>query len=651
MPSPLQLPPGSGICRKVVAAAHRRCTGVPSRPSTPPPLRGPVRQLHTTSPVHALPERKLQDRPTSSPSSSSSSWSASPLPPPPLQFLSSTTTIPASHRSPLPPPPLRKKKLWKQSKKAAADKTPNDNIFPPDLPALLRSLNLPGPIPYLADRETLREMSSPYAYHQEVTVTIFATSDSGHGVAIGVDNWLVLVPTVLEGEVVCARVYRDGEGFSIAELVEVVTPNAMRVAPRCEYFGRCGGCGFQHVEYGEQLRRKREMVQRVYRPLLAAAAKGADAESSVEVSQVVPSPRQYGYRTKMTPHYEQRRAGMPLENIGYNERGRKTVLDVDRCAIVTDEINAAYSKARGRLLGATNPSNALGSTLMFRHGLALNGAPPRPRQSVDDPPQPWPPADATPTVVTAPRDFVTDSIDGLHLSYPAHTFFQTNSSILPTFLAHIRSQLATARRDHGISSLIDAYCGAGIFALACAPDFRRVVGIELDAKSLAAATANAHANGIRNAAFVTGSADAVFDTLASNGALPNADTTAVILDPPAKGAGAAFVDQLLRFNPKVVVYVSCNVASQVRDLNRLVLDDDEKDTSPAVVVHPDDGGPRVPPPRQLLIGGKMVDLQTLIATARANAKPKLYDVVSVTPFDMFPQTAQLETVTVLVRRD
>ncbi|KAJ3181991.1 hypothetical protein HDU87_000329 [Geranomyces variabilis] len=651
MPPPVPRPSGSGTCRKLVSGAHRRCTSVPPRPPAPP-LCLAARRLHTTSPLHALPERKPQDRPSSS--SSSSFWSASPPSPPPLQFPSSLAPTPAP-RSPLPPPSLRKKKPWKQSKKAAADKTPNDNIFPPDLPALLRSLNLPGPIPYLADRETLREMSSPYAYHQEVTVTIFATSDSGHGVAVGVDNWLVLVPTVLEGEVVRARVYRDGEGFSIAELVEVVTPHAMRVQPRCEYFGRCGGCGFQHVEYGEQLRRKREMVQRVYKPLLSAAAavRGAKEAATVEISQVVPSPRQYGYRTKMTPHYEQRRAGIPLENIGYNERGRKTVLDVDRCAIVTDEINAAYAKARGRLLGATNPSNALGSTLMFRHGLALNGAPPRPRQSVDDPPQAWPPAGATPTVVIAPRDFVTDSIDGLHLSYPAHTFFQTNSTILPTFLAYIRSQLATARRDHGITSLIDAYCGAGIFALACAPDFKRVVGIELDAKSLAAATANAHANGIRNAAFVTGSADAVFDTLATHGALPDADATAVILDPPAKGAGAAFIDQLLRFNPKVVVYVSCNVASQVRDLNRLVLGDDEKDTSssPAVVAPPDDGGPRVPPPRQLLIGGKMVDLQTLTATARANAKPRLYDVVSVTPFDMFPQTAQLETVTVLVRRD
>ncbi|KAJ3150291.1 hypothetical protein HDU86_006682 [Geranomyces michiganensis] len=643
MPLPKTLLPSTGASTSssslatVLCSLNRRCTAVRRRPPPPP------RFLHTTPPSHALPEAKPHDR--------SSHWTASPPPP----QLPSNLPPPPARRSQLQSaPPARKQKPWKQTK-AASEKTPNDNIFPANLPAILRSLNLPDPIPYLADREARRTTVSPLAYHEEVTVTIFATSDSGHGVGLSADNWLVLVPTVLENEVVRARVYRDGEGFSIAELVAVLEPHPLRVQPRCQYFGRCGGCGFQHVKYGEQLRRKRQMVQRVYAPLFTTAGSAAGG-AAVTVGDVVPSPRQYEYRTKMTPHYEQRRAGVPLENVGYNERGRKTVLDVDRCAIVTNEINAAYAKARGRLLGATNPSNALGSTLMFRHSLALKSGP-SPRKVISDPPQPWPPADSTSTVITAPRDLVNDSIDGMHLSYPAHTFFQTNSSILPMFLDHIRKELATASRDHGIRELIDTYCGAGIFALACAADFDRVVGIEIDARSLAAANANAQKNGIRNAEFVTGSADGIFDTLAGYGSLPDADHTAVIMDPPAKGAGAAFVDQLLRFNPKVVVYVSCNVATQVRDLARLVRegDDDDKPRSeagflrPPPVMVPVDNGPRVLP-RQLLIGGKMVDLKTLTATARANAKPKLYDIVSITPFDMFPQTAQLETVTVLVRR-
>ncbi|KAI8921249.1 S-adenosyl-L-methionine-dependent methyltransferase [Powellomyces hirtus] len=536
--------------------------------------------------------------------------------------------------------PPQPKRPWTAPRKATRDKTPNDNLFPPDFRSVLRSLNLSSPIPYLTADPAAE---APYAYHEEVTVKVFATSDSGHGVGLGRDNWIILIPTVMEGETVKARVFRDGIGFSFAELVEVIEKSPHRVEAACKYFGRCGGCGFQHVEYEEQLRRKRAMVERVYKPLL-------ETNGGVTVRPAIPSPIQYGYRTKMTPHYEQRRAWMPLTNIGFNERGRKTVLDIDDCPIVTKEIGSAYKRARGRLLGSTNPTNVLGATLMFRHSLPMSNRESDAPKKLEPlpPPIPWPPASSHPIAVEESRAIVRDSINGLNLSYPAFTFFQTNSSILPAFLTHIRTQLRSAITSYGLTTLIDTYCGAGIFALSCAPDFNRVVGIELDPQSLQAAKKNAADNNIANARFFTGSAERIFNFLDHDSVLPNPDHTAVIMDPPAKGSTPSFMDQLLRFNPKVILYVSCNVASQVRDLEPLLKGPEaSSSTQPAPPNHLSQGTGKAH--SELYIGGRRVDL---VGDSKATIKPaKLYSIVNIQPFDMFPQTAQLENVVMLVRND
>ncbi|KAJ3022008.1 tRNA(m5U54)methyltransferase [Thoreauomyces humboldtii] len=559
----------------------------------------------------------------------------------------------------LPKEPPKPQRPWRAPRKASRELTPNDNLFPADLATKLRALNLPTPIPYLDDPAA----ASPYVLPETATLKVFATSDSGHGVALGKDNWLVLVPTVLEGETVVARIYRDGEGFSIGELLEVTEKSPLRVDAQCKYFGRCGGCGLQHLRYDEQLRRKGKMVARAYEGLLA------DAGTKVTVEPVVPSPMQYGYRTKMSPHYEQRRAGVPLTNIGFNERGRKTVLDVDHCPIVTKEINVAYGRARERLILAANPSYTLGSTLLFRHSLLLPDqnspaarlrlapladalkSPQQRRQLAPlTSPTSWPPAEAKPLVITEGRDIVTDSINGLTLSYPAHSFFQTNSSILPDLLTHIRSQLRATIADHGLTTAIDAYCGAGIFALACAADFKNVYGIEVDAKSIDWASKNATANGVKNVTFYKGSAERIFESLDRAATFPDPDRTAVIMDPPAKGAGPDFMDQLYRFNPKVVVYVSCNVQSQTRDLGLLM---DGTGTPMATAVGEDrrtlanrsgENGSKV-----LYIGGNRVELKQTRQSDIPHRPFRPYRIANVQPFDMFPQTAQLETVVVLVR--
>jgi 23S rRNA (uracil1939-C5)-methyltransferase/tRNA (uracil-5-)-methyltransferase len=147
------------------------------------------------------------------------------------------------------------------------------------------------------------------------------------------------------------------------------------------------------------------------------------------------------------------------------------------------------------------------------------------------------------------------------MRFLARDFFQNNPFIVPSLLAHVRAQTAA----DGARFLVDAYCGSGLFALGAAGAFERVTGVEISASSVEFARANAVANGIANASFQVGDAAAIFSGLD----FPSGET-AVVIDPPRKGCDEGFLDQLLAFGPRTVVYVSCDPATQMRDLKRFL---------------------------------------------------------------------------------
>jgi 23S rRNA (uracil1939-C5)-methyltransferase/tRNA (uracil-5-)-methyltransferase len=290
---------------------------------------------------------------------------------------------------------------------------------------------------------------------------------------------------------------------------------------------------------------------------------------SVEVSPVIPSPRPFGYRSKITPHFNAPREGRDLA-IGFLRQGNRfDIVDVPRCEIATEAINTRLTEARADIRRrAAGPGYERGATVLFR--------------------------DAGGVVTSDSEQRVTEAVplgaDGtLHLSFLARDFFQNNPFILPAFASYVRDQA----RSTGARFLVDAYCGSGLFALAAARAFERVAGVEVSESSVAFARENAAANAITNAAFTAGDAASIFSGLD----FPPADS-AVVIDPPRKGCDPEFLRQLFAFRPRSVVYVSCDPATQMRDL------------------------------KEFLASG--------------------YAVTAVQPFDLFPQTRHLECVITLV---
>jgi 23S rRNA (uracil1939-C5)-methyltransferase/tRNA (uracil-5-)-methyltransferase len=408
----------------------------------------------------------------------------------------------------------------------------------------------------------------PFGYHQEIELSISTLTNLGVGLgrldlegAEGGRKWVVMVAFALPGERVRARVFRNHANYSEADLVEVLEASEARIAPRCSLFGRCGGCQYQNLRYEEQLEWKRRQVAELIEHM---------AGLTVDVSPVIGSPRPYGYRSKITPHFNVPRADAELA-IGFLRQGtRFDIVDVPRCEIATDAINARLTGARADIRRqAQEGSFSRGATLLFR--------------------------DAGGTVTTSHEERVVEELplgpgETLRLGFLARDFFQNNPFILPAFATYVRDQA----RSSGARFLVDAYCGSGLFALAAAAAFERVAGVEVSESSVAFARENAAANGITNASFLAGDASAIFSGLGFA-----AGDTAVVIDPPRRGCDEAFLNQLFSFGPRAVVYVSCDPATQMRDL------------------------------KVFLAAG--------------------YVAAAVQPFDLFPQTRHLECVITLAR--
>lgn len=361
-----------------------------------------------------------------------------------------------------------------------------------------------------------------FTYHQEIEVEIATITNLGEGLA-RVDGWVVFIPGALPGEKIVARVWHNSANFSRADLVRVVIPSPHRVQPRCDLFGECGGCQYQNLAYPQQLEWKRKQVAEAFERL---------GGLKVEVEPCHPSPKQYGYRSKITPHFmTPRRADFP---IGFLASGTsRRVIDVPKCPIATDAINSSFAKSRKEIRG--NPGRfERGATLLFR--------------------------DCEEGVITDPRQVVTEKVGAIQLKFLAGEFFQNNPSVLEQFVGYA-IKLA---QESGAKHLVDTYCGSGLFALSGARQFESVNGVEVSAEAARKAAENATLNRLVNCRFIAGTAESIFKNIPVNGA-----DSAVIVDPPRKGCDEAFLEQLHRFNPRRIVYVSCAPDTQARDLKYL----------------------------------------------------------------------------------
>ncbi|KAF8330329.1 S-adenosyl-L-methionine-dependent methyltransferase [Cantharellus anzutake] len=352
------------------------------------------------------------------------------------------------------------------------------------------------------------------------------------------------------------------------------------------------------IPYHQQLAFKRRVVEKAY-----ATYSGLNPDQVPAVLPTIPSPNQYGYRTKITPHFDAPPKGKKTEaqgasgstdplrkewelRIGFDQKGRRTVMDIEECPIATDVLNKGLEIAR-KNVQQTISTYKKGATLLLRDSLAVpvwetnlsNGEEAFTKSVIaetDD-------QDERHYCITSHKATVRERVGDTLFEFSAGSFFQNNNSALEPLTSHVRDAIFSSSEGEALepgstirkspTHLVDTYCGSGLFSLTLSPHFSHVAGIEIDSAAIRAAQHNTNLNGLSLSKhkFHAGKSEDIFaSVLSSSEETFPPDDTVVVVDPPRKGCDEAFIDQVVSFGPSVLVYVSCNVHTQARDVGMLI---------------------------------------------------------------------------------
>jgi 23S rRNA (uracil1939-C5)-methyltransferase len=385
----------------------------------------------------------------------------------------------------------------------------------------------------------------------------------------------VFVPFGLPGETVSARAIEEKRGHVRAELVEVLEPSPERISPRCKHFGICGGCHYQHLPYQAQLQAKTEIL----RDQLARIGK----IENPPVKPMISSSHEWNYRNHIQFHltHEGKLGYVTSSTDGLSPS--ESILAVTECHLPKASLNDLWPRLEfDPGLGLERVSLRLGAggetMLVLESG---NPEPPELELEADLSVVHLTEGDMV--VMAGDKDLVV-SVNNRSFRVSAASFFQVNTGMAGEMVEHLLDNLPVTQD----TTLLDVYCGVGLFSAFFAPRAGRVIGIESSPSACEDFTANLAE--FENVELYEAPAEAVLPAL---DVIPDA----VIVDPPRAGLEKRALDALLAQGPERVAYVSCDPSTLSRDVTRLI-----------------HGG---------------------------------YRLVQVTPFDLFPQTCSIESISIL----
>ena len=457
-------------------------------------------------------------------------------------------------------------------------------------------------------------------------VEVLDAGAKGVSVAKAADGKVIFIPNVVPGDVVDVQTFKKRKAYYEGKAVYFHKLSDKRVEPVCTHFGACGGCKWQNMDYQFQLGYKHQEVEN--------NLKRIGKIDLPEFEPILGSKEQFFYRNKMEFSFSNARWLTDDEIKSGEELGKENalgfhipkmwdkILDIQKCHLQQDPSNQIRNEIRAFAnengLAFYNPREHTGflRTLMIRTAstgeimvliqffkedvkkrelllnflkdrfpeitslqYVING---KPNETIYD----------QNVVCFHGRDYILEEMEGLQFSINAKSFYQTNSEQAYE-LYKITREFAGLT---GEELVYDLYTGTGTIAQFVSKKAKKVIGVEAVPEAIADAKLNAERNKITNCEFFVGDMKNVFndDFIAQNG-----QPDVIITDPPRDGMHKDVVAQILKIAPKRVVYVSCNSATQARDL-------------------------------------ALMD--------------EMYQVVRVRPVDMFPQTHHVENVVLLEKR-
>ena len=418
------------------------------------------------------------------------------------------------------------------------------------------------------------EERKPLQKNQTVRAVIEGYSSEGLGIA-RVNGQVVFVHRAVRGEDCDILIMKVLKNAAFGKVTAIHTPSEHRQESDCPYYGRCGGCDFRHMDYAEELVAKRERVQDALRRL---------GGSNVEVEEILGASEVDYYRNK-----SQYPVGVE-GTVGFYRARSHEVIPVERCLIQRPEADAAAAALReyirrfhvscydettqrGLLRHLYVRTNAAGESLLCVLGNG-DGAPHEEelvamlRQAV---PKAvgvvWGENRKAGNVILGDTyrtlwgaNTLDDTLCGLTFRLSVPSFYQVNRDQAEVLYQKAVEYAALT----GEETVVDLYCGAGTITLSMARHAARAIGAEIVPEAVADAWENARHNGVENVEFMEGDAKDAAAELARRGLRPDV----ICVDPPRKGLSPEVIEAAVLMRPKRIVYVSCDPATLGRDIKR-----------------------------------------------------------------------------------
>jgi 23S rRNA (uracil1939-C5)-methyltransferase len=456
-------------------------------------------------------------------------------------------------------------------------------------------------------------------------VSIIDIAEEGKGVGKA-NDFVLFVDKAIPGDIADVQIYRKKKNFAEGKIIQLKHASEFRTEAFCEHFGTCGGCKWQHMTYDAQLQFKQKAV---------AGALSHLAKIDVsDMLPIVPSPEDKYYRNKLEYTFSNKRwlndgenrtdEPMNMDALGFHIPGRfDKILDVKHCYLQADPSNdirnsvrdfakqqgisfydlKAHEGALRNLIIRTSSTGELMVIVVFAYSTEeeVNSL----MTSIDNK---FPQITSLLYIVNQKKndtifdqeviawrgpEYIYEEMEGIRFRIGPKSFYQTNS-IQALRLYEIAREFAGFKGDELV---YDLYTGAGTIANFIAGKVKEVVGVEYVPTAIEDAKINSAINNITNTKFYAGD---MKDVLNADFVAEHGKPDVIITDPPRAGMHPDVVNRLMEIEAEKIVYVSCNAATQARDL--LVL------------------------------------------------KEK-YDTVKIQPVDMFPHTQHVENVVLLVLRD
>jgi 23S rRNA (uracil-5-)-methyltransferase rumA len=438
---------------------------------------------------------------------------------------------------------------------------------------------------------------------------------AGEGKALThVNGQVLFVPFAAPGDVCDIQVTKKKSSFMEGRITEIITPSPQRVTPFCSHFTICGGCKWQHLPYSLQLETKDQVV----RDALCRIGK-IDVETYLPI---LGSERRERYRNKLEFTFSHRRWLQPeelsvlgekeeqdLSGLGFHLPGMfDKVLDIDQChlgAKVLDDIRLFirdYCKARPErypyfdlrkqegfmrtlMMRTTSTGEIMLVVVFFREDEEARTT------LLDAVKEHFPQITSLLYVINAKandtitdqeihcysgRDYIEEQMEGLTFRIGPKSFYQTNSEQAYELYKVAREFAELTGKEH----VYDLYTGTGTIANFVARHATSVIGIEYVPEAIADAKINSEVNGIDNTLFYAGD---MKDILTEDFILQHGRPEVIITDPPRAGMHEDVIATILRAAPQRIVYVSCNPATQARDLQLLTASGDYRVTKSRAV--------------------------------------------------------------------